>query len=471
MKVKNNPFRPVLYLGIVMLILLGVSSMIQNANNALSYAKVVEVFEKQDVREFSLSADGDLVMELYSLGEDKRATAQIGNVEQFHNDLDALITQQHADGILVDYHYPPASGTPTWQTVLLIVLTAVVVIILIVNLATRMGGGQKVHGLLIMILPELLQGQGVVFLCLGGKQLSGLLLPGFYMAAQGGIVIFFGFFFQKGDPHGAVLLAKKQLGHPFDGVNIRCFFLHSSQSPQGLGTVSGDQLGNGFLLLLMLRLGLFLYLLQVGLQGLALRCPVLGSAEQTADPFLGVDQTKANQEKNKKGNAKGNEHLYQHEQHTSYDRTPGLLPKGPYRRNDGQDQRGHRRQIGDGYNAGEAHILGTVAGFFQIIHQRKGAVYLRFRCFAALGAQLLALEGDQPEKQTGEKTKNQAAAQQPSHANKRYGAFGEQPPGPRAGLYHKPWNMAEGLRRLQLPIQVKLGEDYAKAQRNHDQCV
>jgi len=143
LKVKNNPFRPVLYLGILMLILLGVSSLMNNSNNALSYAKVVEVFEAQDVREFSLSADGDLVMELYSLGEEKRATAQIGNVEQFHSDLDALIAQQHADGILVDYHYPPASGTPTWQTVLLIVLTAIVVIILIVNLATRMGGGQN----------------------------------------------------------------------------------------------------------------------------------------------------------------------------------------------------------------------------------------------------------------------------------------------------------------------------------------
>ena len=143
MKVKHNPFRPVLYLGILMLILLGVSSLMNQSNNALSYAKVVEVFEAQDVREFSLSADGDLVMELYSLGKDKRATAQIGNVEQFHSDLDALIAQQHADGILVDYHYPPASGTPTWQTVLLIVLTAIVVIILIVNLATRMGGGQN----------------------------------------------------------------------------------------------------------------------------------------------------------------------------------------------------------------------------------------------------------------------------------------------------------------------------------------
>jgi len=135
------------YMGILLILLFSLSNLFSpNQTDALSYAHVLELFEAEDVRQFSLSADGDLVMELYSKGEEELVYASIGSVEQFHTDLDALIAQQSADGILTDYDYPPAAESIPWYSIITTVLLGVGLIILIVNLIGRSGGGQNSMG-------------------------------------------------------------------------------------------------------------------------------------------------------------------------------------------------------------------------------------------------------------------------------------------------------------------------------------
>ena len=147
MKMQRNPMGMLLYMFLLLLLLFSVTNLFSSdGSENLSYAAVLERFEAEDVRQFSLSADGELVMELYSKGEEEPAYAKIGSVEQFHADLDGLIEAQSAAGTLVDYDYPPAKESIPWYSIITTVLLAVGLIFLIFTFIGRSNGGQNSMG-------------------------------------------------------------------------------------------------------------------------------------------------------------------------------------------------------------------------------------------------------------------------------------------------------------------------------------
>jgi len=147
LKQQRNPLGMLLYLGILLLLLFSVSGLLTGGQSGdLSYAAVLDLFEAEDVRQFSLSADGELIMELYSKGEGALASARIGSVEQFHADLDSLIASQSEAGILVDYDYPPAEEHVPWYSILTMALVALGLVVLAVTLVRRSNGGQNSMG-------------------------------------------------------------------------------------------------------------------------------------------------------------------------------------------------------------------------------------------------------------------------------------------------------------------------------------
>ncbi len=140
MKKKRNPVGMLLYIGILLLLLLFVSDFLLSAQgDALSHAEVLQLFEKEDVRQFSLSADGQLVLELYSKGEEELVYTMVGSVEQFHTDLDALIAAQKEAGILKDYNYLPADTSAPWYFVAIVVILGIGLLILIGSMVNRSG--------------------------------------------------------------------------------------------------------------------------------------------------------------------------------------------------------------------------------------------------------------------------------------------------------------------------------------------
>ena len=147
MKQQRNPAGMLAYLGLLLILLFSVTNLFSpDLTESLSYADVLALFEAEDVRQFSLSADGNLVMELYSKGESDPAYASIGSVDQFHTDLDKLIDQQSRDGILVDYDYPPAEEDIPWYSIITMVLVGIGLLLLIVTFVRRSGGGQNPMG-------------------------------------------------------------------------------------------------------------------------------------------------------------------------------------------------------------------------------------------------------------------------------------------------------------------------------------
>ncbi len=144
MKRQVNPVSLLLYLMVLILLLfLAFNTFDADQGGSLTYAQVLDLFADQDVRQFSLTPEGQLTMELYSKGADQLVTAQIGDVEQFHTDLDAAIAQQYQDGVLTDYNYPPADNSFNWLSILPYLLLGVAVIFVVVLLLNRSNGGQN----------------------------------------------------------------------------------------------------------------------------------------------------------------------------------------------------------------------------------------------------------------------------------------------------------------------------------------
>ncbi len=144
MKRQISPISVILYLLILAALLVFVfQAFAPESDEALSYAQVLDLFQDQDVRSFSLTPEGALTLELYSAGEDQPVTVQIGDVAQFHTDLDEIIAEQYRDGVLIDYNYLPADDSVDWLSLVPYFLLGAVLIYVILLLVKRSGGGQN----------------------------------------------------------------------------------------------------------------------------------------------------------------------------------------------------------------------------------------------------------------------------------------------------------------------------------------
>ena len=147
MKRQMKPLGGLVYV-LVLLILFAVVTQLFSlgGGDELPYSQVLSYFESGSVRSFTLSADGALSMKVTEGGEEKTVATHIGDVEQFHTDLDETIKAQHAGGILESYDYPPAAQKIDWLTILPYLILGLGLVYLIVMFISRSGGGQNSMG-------------------------------------------------------------------------------------------------------------------------------------------------------------------------------------------------------------------------------------------------------------------------------------------------------------------------------------
>ena len=147
MKRQMKPLGGLIYV-LVLLILFAVVTQLFSlgGGDELPYSQVLSYFETGSVRSFTLSADGALSMKVTEGGEEKTVATHIGDVEQFHADLDETIKAQHAGGILESYDYSPAAQKIDWLTILPYLILGLGLVYLIVMFISRSGGGQNSMG-------------------------------------------------------------------------------------------------------------------------------------------------------------------------------------------------------------------------------------------------------------------------------------------------------------------------------------
>lgn len=136
--------RPLVFLLALALILALFSGTLfsGSAKNVLQYSDVLDLFHAEQVESFVLQGN-TLQMQLrQEEGAEERGTvtAQIGDVELFHADLDALIAQQKQNGVLLSYNYLPAV-TPWYKTILPYLAGGIVLLLIFFLIMGRANGG------------------------------------------------------------------------------------------------------------------------------------------------------------------------------------------------------------------------------------------------------------------------------------------------------------------------------------------
>ena len=138
---RRRPFGLIVYLVILVLLITFATRWFGGAGEEpLTYSQVLDTFRAEEVEAFSLSAEGELVMAIH--GSDQVKTATIGDVEQFHEDLDELIDRQYADGKLKEYNYLPIEKQSVWSTIAPYLIIGLVMLVFTTILLRRSAGGQ-----------------------------------------------------------------------------------------------------------------------------------------------------------------------------------------------------------------------------------------------------------------------------------------------------------------------------------------
>ena len=142
MSQQSKPTSFLVLLVTLALALILVSSLLTpSSTQSLQYSDVLDLFRNEKVASFTL--DGQtLTMQVRPESGDTltTSTAKIGDSAQFHHDLDALIDEQYASGVLQTYNYLPQS-TPWYRAAAPYLVGAVILVVVFFFLANRAGGG------------------------------------------------------------------------------------------------------------------------------------------------------------------------------------------------------------------------------------------------------------------------------------------------------------------------------------------
>ena len=138
---KNTLLPSLLFLVVVAVLVLVVGRLTSSPAKQLSYSEVLDLFETEQVESFVLEGS---TLTLTLRGADANTSspyAKIGDTETFHKDLDALIAEQSAGGVLTSYDYLPEPPAPWYRAALPYVLAGLALLFVWVLMQNRAGGG------------------------------------------------------------------------------------------------------------------------------------------------------------------------------------------------------------------------------------------------------------------------------------------------------------------------------------------
>ena len=138
---KNTLLPSLLFLVVVAALVLVVGRLTSSPAKQLSYSEVLDLFETEQVESFVLEGS-TLTLTLRDADANTSSPyAKIGDTETFHKDLDALIAEQSAGGVLTSYDYLPEPPAPWYRAALPYVLAGLALLFVWVLMQNRAGGG------------------------------------------------------------------------------------------------------------------------------------------------------------------------------------------------------------------------------------------------------------------------------------------------------------------------------------------
>ena len=146
-----NKTRQIGFLVLIFVLLLGtIYSMTRNtAKESLIYSEVIELFETKQVESFTIDTDGNLTMQLRSAYKGQtKYSYECGSFSIFYNDLNDLVQEQKAEGILTEYDYPPAWEAAWWLSFVPYLIIFVIMGVLWYSMMRSAQGGGGAGGVM-----------------------------------------------------------------------------------------------------------------------------------------------------------------------------------------------------------------------------------------------------------------------------------------------------------------------------------
>ena len=149
---KKNLKVIVFYAALILIIIFAATSLFKDTyEEAKVYSDIVEYFSGEQVHQFVVDENNQLTLELYTDKPEsyKYVTYKLRDLSIFYNDLNELILEQKAEGIIADYDYTAAKEIPFWVSILPYIIMGVLFILLwvfMMNQASGRGGKMNSFG-------------------------------------------------------------------------------------------------------------------------------------------------------------------------------------------------------------------------------------------------------------------------------------------------------------------------------------
>ncbi len=146
---KKNNFKVLVFYSILILLVIFASASLFNmsADEEMPYSKILSLFANDEVKKFTVSAEGDLTL---VTTENKKIEYELQNIHYFREDVDEYVKKNTkgkdgTGGNLESFHYEPVVATPWWLSFLPYLVIIVILIALwfyAMNQATGGKGGR-----------------------------------------------------------------------------------------------------------------------------------------------------------------------------------------------------------------------------------------------------------------------------------------------------------------------------------------
>jgi cell division protease FtsH len=128
-------------LGIVVLLFVFRTMQPAEQSVTLTYSEMVQLFEEQQVTSFVVKDDTVTMALKADYQGSSTATCGITSAEIFYEDLNDLVQEQKAEGIITSYSYAQDTGTPWWQSWAPAVITTIPVLVMLYVFMMRQNSG------------------------------------------------------------------------------------------------------------------------------------------------------------------------------------------------------------------------------------------------------------------------------------------------------------------------------------------
>ena len=138
---KRSIFSIVLYVGILALLFSWVLGAFSNRTDDLSYSEIVELFEKKQVKSFTVEEQKILLHLHTPYGTKDKLLCDLADPESFRQEMWATIQLQTQEGVLESYDFVPAEKFSVFDLVWPMLIVGIVLLLVWFVLMSRAQGG------------------------------------------------------------------------------------------------------------------------------------------------------------------------------------------------------------------------------------------------------------------------------------------------------------------------------------------